>query len=67
LGTWPEAITEIAIYRAFQIGGIGDLSDPVTDLSPSFNMGNDRIRKLYMRLTGDAIAGERCWSDFTKS
>jgi len=62
-----EAITELAIDLAFRTRGIPDLADPVTDLFPGYNMGNERIWKVYVSLTGDVIAGEPWWSDFKKS
>jgi hypothetical protein len=34
---------------------VSDLEDPVSDLFSSYNLGNERVRKVYTALTGDLV------------
>jgi hypothetical protein len=64
-----EVATERAFSRAFASRGVPDLEDPVTEFFISYNMGNDRVRRVYVALTGD-LAGKTLpawWSAFAES
>jgi len=62
---------EIAVERALSAGfvarGIADLEEPIEKLLNGFNMGNDRLRKLYTTLTKDEIQNEPFWAEYKAS
>jgi hypothetical protein len=62
-----EIATERALSQAFARRGIQDLEEPVEKLLNGYNMGNDRIRKLYTALTKDEIEKEPFWAEFKAS
>ena len=62
-----EVATERVMAAAFTAKGIQDLEKPVKALLPGRNLGNNRIRKLYTALTGDAVQNQPFWSKFTIS
>jgi hypothetical protein len=61
----------IAVQRslsaAFARKHIGELEEPVSKSLSGYNLDNDRLREFYTALTGDAIAVEPFWTDFTQS
>lgn len=59
-----EVITERAISKAFGNKGVAELESPVTGFLISYNLGNERVRKLYDALAGDTVAGEGFWEAF---
>jgi hypothetical protein len=59
-----EIATEQVISAAYKQRGIADLEDPVNELFPAFNLGNERLRRLYLALTGDVIQEQPWWSEY---
>lgn len=59
---------EISVERVlgtyFRARGLLDLETPIENLLPSFNLGNDKVRRLYSALTNDAIHKEFFWSEY---
>jgi hypothetical protein len=62
-----EIVTEQAIAAAFNRRGLGDLEEVVTAWFQSNNLANDRIRDVYVALTGDRIQDAPFWGRFTAS
>jgi hypothetical protein len=62
-----EVATEQKLSEAFRTRGINYLQDPVTDLLNGYNLGNDRIRNLYVALTDDKVHKGVFWSKFKES
>ena len=62
-----EVATEESLSRAFASKGIKYLQDSVTDLLNGYNLANDRIRRLYTALTGDALQNAPFWQSFKES
>jgi hypothetical protein len=62
-----EVATEQKLSEAFRTRGINYLQDPVTDLINGYNLGNDRIRNLYVALTGDEVHKAVFWLKFKES
>jgi hypothetical protein len=59
-----EIATELVISAAYRRRGVADLEEPVSGLFPSFSLGNERLLKLYVALTGDKIQNESFWPAF---
>ena len=59
---------EVSVERIFGLffthRGLKEFEAPIEDLLPSFNFGNDKVRKLYTALTGDNIQSEFFWSEY---
>ena len=51
-----EICTEIVLTGTFQRRRIDYLSDPLGRLLPNYNIGNDRVRRIYEAVTNDSIA-----------
>ncbi len=62
-----EVATEQAMTQAFKRKGIADLRDPVLEILPSYNLGNERVAELYVKLTGDELRQQAFWSEFVDS
>jgi hypothetical protein len=62
-----EILVEQLMSTAFKTRGIADLEEAVTDFFSGSSMGNNRIRKLFVALTGDAIQKAPFWERFDKS
>jgi len=48
----------------FEARGLSDLEAPIEDLLPSYNLGNDKVRRLYSALTFDQVSREFFWSEY---
>jgi hypothetical protein len=59
-----EVCTETMLQALFRINGITYLVEPVGNLLPSYNLANERVRKLYMAISGDPIQDESFWNAF---
>jgi hypothetical protein len=59
-----EVCTKTTLQALFLVNDIAYLTDPVGNLLPSYNLGNDRVRKLYVAVSGDPIQNEAFWSTF---
>jgi hypothetical protein len=62
-----EVAAERALSAAFKARGVASLEDAVTGFMNGFNLANDRNRKLYVALTGDAIESQGFWAAFRES
>jgi hypothetical protein len=62
-----EVAAERALAAAFTARGIPELHDAVTSLMSGFNLANDRNRRIYTALSGDAIETQPYWSAFKDS
>jgi len=59
-----EVCTETTLQALFRIKGITYLTDPVCNLLPNYNLANERVRKLYVALSGDPIQDKSFWNTF---
>jgi hypothetical protein len=62
-----EIYTEQVIALGFQKRGFTDLQDPTMALFSTNSLANDRLRALYVALTGDRIADAPFWARFKMS
>jgi hypothetical protein len=62
-----EVATERRLSEAFATKGIDYLEDAVTDFFSGYNLSNDKIRNLYVVLTGDHVHDAPFWSNFKVS
>jgi hypothetical protein len=58
-----EIATELVISVAFKARSIEDLEEAVTNFMNGNSLTNDRNRKLYVALTGDAVHEQPFWAD----
>ncbi len=62
-----EVCTEIVLTLTFQSRGIDYLNDPLGHLLSNYNVGNERVRRLYEAVTDDLISKTSPhWSSFQK-
>jgi hypothetical protein len=59
-----EIYTETAFSTLFRKKAVQYLEDSIAGLLPSYNLGNDRVRNLYVALTGDNIQDQPFWSRY---
>lgn len=53
------------VLRAYFIGrGVSFLEDAVDDLLPSYNLASEKVRAVYVALTGDQIQQQFFWSEY---
>ncbi len=62
-----EVAIERSLADAFARKGIQSLEDTVADILNGYNLANDKVRKLYISLTGDAIQEQPFWERFLRS
>jgi hypothetical protein len=62
-----EVATERRLSEAFATKGIDYLEDAVTDFFSGYNLNNEKIRNLYVALTGDHVHDTTFWSNFKVS
>ena len=62
-----EVYAEQILAFAFKKRGVADVAEAVSELLPSNNLANERVRKLYTALTGDEIQNTAFWSRFKES
>jgi len=62
-----EVSVERALSAAFKSKKLQYLEEPMLGFLNGYNLGNDRIRKLYTALTSDNIEHQSFWSAFKKS
>jgi hypothetical protein len=62
-----EVATEQKFSEAFRTKGINYLQESVTDLLNGYSLGNDRIRNLFVALTGDEVQKAAFWAKFKES
>lgn len=60
-----EVCTEILLTVALRKRGVEYLSDPLDRLLPNYNLGNERVRKVYEAITDDLLTADAArWSKF---
>lgn len=59
-----EICTERVLRAFFLARGVSFLEDSVDDLLPSYNLSNDKVRKVYVALSGDPIQQQFFWSEY---
>jgi hypothetical protein len=62
-----EVAVERALSRAYKAKNVTYLEDWVSSCLNGYNMGNSKVRNLYVALTGHKIQGEGFWRQFTDS
>ena len=62
-----EIATERVLSEAFKQKGLQFLEESIAEFLNGYNLSNIRLRKLYTTLTGDKIANQPFWQNFTKS
>lgn len=64
LQTACEILTEQVFDTIMKKMEVGWLKEHIDDLPPNYNIGNERVRKLYVALTDDKIEEQPFWGDF---
>jgi hypothetical protein len=59
-----EVCTAAILTEALRAKGVEPLADPIDELLTSYNLANNKVRNLYVALTGHCIQDERFWSKF---
>ena len=59
-----ENYTEQIFVAAYHKKGIAYLEQPIDDLVPSYNLANEKVRSLYVALTGDRIHDQPFWPKY---
>jgi hypothetical protein len=59
-----EVMIEQTIGGLLRSRGLEDLDEPLSDLLPSYNIGNERVLRLYDALSGEQIQNEAFWPNF---
>jgi hypothetical protein len=62
-----EVAIERSLSDSFARKGIQSIEDTVADILNGYNLANDKVRKLYTSLTGDAIQERPFWGGFLRS
>ena len=59
-----EVCAERVISTYFRSRKVQFLEDAVEDLLPSYNLANDKVRRIYIALTQDQIQQQYFWSEY---
>ena len=59
-----EICTERVLRTYFVVREVAFLENPIGDLLPSYNLSNDRVRKVYTALTDDPVHQQFFWSEY---
>ena len=59
-----EVCAERVISTYFRFREVEFLEDSVEDLLPSYNLANDKVRRIYVALTQDQIHQQYFWSEY---
>ncbi len=62
-----EIAVEYALGEAFKARKIGDLEQAVQAFLSGYNLANEKIRDLYLAMTGDKLQEEEFWQSFVES
>ena len=62
-----ETAVERAFAHFFDLRKLNDLREPIEAFYSSYNLTNDRLRKLYVALSGDCIQDCPFWARFRLS
>ncbi len=61
-----EILTELTIKTILVAKRLDYLDHPISGLLPNYNLGNEKVRKLYVALSGDKIQDTPFWVGYTK-
>ena len=59
-----EICAERVLHTYFRFKDVKYLEDAIEDLLPSYNLANEKVRRIYSALTGDAIHQQYFWSEY---
>jgi hypothetical protein len=59
-----EISVERTLAHYFRAQELKHLEGPIDDLLPSYNLANEKVRKLYTAVTGDKIQTEFFWTEY---
>ena len=59
-----EICAERVLRIYFRARNVAYLEDAIEDLLPSYNLANDKVRRMYVALTGDQIHQQYFWSEY---
>lgn len=59
-----DLMAEGVLTRGFEVKGVPELRDPVLGRASGSVLNNDRLRAIYIAITGDAITSQPFWQDF---
>ena len=59
-----EIQVERVLRAWFACRALTDLESAIDDLLPGYNLSNEKLRKLYTSLTGDAIQHQSFWGEY---
>jgi HEPN domain-containing protein len=59
-----EICVERVLRTYFRFKEVTYLEDAIEDLLPSYNLANEKVRRIYSALTGDAIHQQYFWSEY---
>jgi hypothetical protein len=59
-----EVCAERVLRVVFRQRGLAFLEEAVEDLLPSYNLANDKVRRIYVALTEDPIHQQYFWSEY---
>ena len=62
-----EIFTEQVFSAVYRKKGLAHLEDPIHALHNNYSLGNERMRDLYVVLTGDEIQLQPFWSKFKEA
>jgi hypothetical protein len=62
-----ETATERALAHFFNLRGLQHLREPIEAFYTSYNLSNERLRKLYVALSGDEIQTATFWPRYKAS
>lgn len=59
-----EVLTEQVFYEAYWARQLAPLGDAISELFQSYNLANERVRRIYETLTDDKPTATPWWPDF---
>lgn len=59
-----EICAERVLRKFFAERDVVFLESAIGELLPSYNLSNDKVRKVYVALTGDSIHQQFFWSEY---
>jgi hypothetical protein len=59
-----EICTERVLRTYFRFKQVSFLEDAIEDLLPSYNLANEKVRRVYTSLTDDAIHQQYFWAEY---
>lgn len=59
-----ETCTELTLKNALIVSKVGHLTDPIDDLLSGYNLAHEKVRNLYVAVSGERIQDEPFWQSF---